>query len=644
MRESLGNGRLGQLGRVILALIFDIAIVLIAYTIALSLKFDGEVPSQSWRTLAWAGPLIGFAYILAYQAFGVYRTAWQYGSLRDALLLAVAVAAVTAGILVVNALLPKRDIPLTVNVISAAFILLGHGMVRMLPRLWRPNGGAVEFDKPRQRVLIVGAGDTGQLLAWELGHNRSQPYQAVAFVDDDPGLRGKRVHGITVAGGRADIPHVIEKHRVDLVAIALPPEHATSLQEVLSLIEPAKVPVRLVPGLADVMEGRAQRGEMREITMEDLLAREPLDVKEDACRAIIAGRVVLITGAAGSIGAELTRRVFDYGPSALHLLDMNETGLHELRVEINQKAAGQTPIKPWLCNISDRQKLDAIFEASRPQVVFHLGAYKHIGMMEENPDQAFETNVLGTLNVFEAAQAVQAEEVVFLSSHTAVHPTSIYGASKRIGELLTTSMPRGRTKFCSVRLTNVIDTRGTVLAAFTRQIQAGGPVRVTDPEVARYFLTISEVAGLVIQAAAQAKGGDIFLLDTGDEIRIVELAERMIRSRGLEPGKDIEIIYTGLRPGEKLSEALTGEHEALQATSHPWVLEAVSSLSFAGAELRAGIRELEVDLRKRPGNLPARLHALARFDQAEAEEQGTGNREQGARVSETGSEEHSERL
>src|SRR5690606_25143542 len=195
-------------------------------------------------------------------------------------------------------------------------------------------------------------------------------------------------------------------------------------------------------------------------------------------------------------------------------------------------------------NIADRRALQDIFEASRPQVVFHLAAYKHIRMMEENPEQAFETNVLGTLNVFEAAQSVQAEKVVFLSSHTAVHPASVYGASKRVGELLTTSMPPGRTRFCSVRLTNVIDARGTVLGLFTRQISGGGPVSVTDPQVARYFLTINEVAGLVIQAAALAKGGDIFLLDTGDEVRIAELAERLIRSRGIEPGKDLAIVYT----------------------------------------------------------------------------------------------------
>jgi FlaA1/EpsC-like NDP-sugar epimerase len=601
-------------GRFGLSLLLDVGIVIGAYALALELKFDGDVPGESWRTLVWAGPLIAFAYLLTYQALGVYGTAWQYGSLRDAALLATGVALVTAGVLVVNALLPHRPLPLTVNVISAAFLLLGHGMVRMLPRLWSTASGGYEGEQPRQRVLIVGAGDTGQLLAWELQHNRSQPYRAVCFVDDDPGLRNKRVHSIPVAGGRYDIPDVIKKYDVDLVALALPPERAPGLQEVLALIEPAKIPVRLVPGLNDVMEGRAQRGEMREITVEDLLAREPMDVDEQASRSTIAGRVVLITGAAGSIGAELTRRVMALQPAALHLIDSNETGLHELRVEMVQQSDGDISVRPWLVNISDRKALDDIFEASRPQVVFHLAAYKHIRMMEENPDQAFETNILGTLNVFEAAQAVQAEEVVFLSSHTAVNPASVYGASKRIGELLVMTMPRGRTRFCAVRLTNVIDARGTVLALFARQIQGGGPVSVTDPEVARYFLTINEVAGLVIQAAALARGGDIFLLDTGDEVRIAELAERLIRSRGMEPGKDIEIVYTGLRPGEKVSEALTGEHETLEPTEHARVLRAVSSLSLAGAELRAAIRELEVDRRRRAGNLPARIHALARLD------------------------------
>jgi FlaA1/EpsC-like NDP-sugar epimerase len=267
--------------------------------------------------------------------------------------------------------------------------------------------------------------------------------------------------------------------------------------------------------------------------------------------------------------------------------------------------------------------MEDAFEESRPQVVFHLAARKIVTMLEEHPEQAFETNVVGTLNVFEAAQSVAAEHVLFLSSHTAVNPVSMYGASKRVGELLVSAMPRSRTRFSAVRLTNVIDTKGAVLTLFTRQIQHGGPISVTDPEVARYFLTVAEVAGLVIQAAALAQGGEVFLLDVGEEVRIGELAERLIRSSGMEPGRDIEINYIGLRPGEKLREDLVGGHERLEATSHPKVLTSISTLSFSGAELRAGIRELEVDRRRRSGNLPARLHALARFDSAESAAEST---------------------
>jgi FlaA1/EpsC-like NDP-sugar epimerase len=614
------TGWLARAGRVFVSLLLDLAIVIGSYALALYLKFDGHVPSESWNQLVWAGPLIAFAYILAYQSFGVYRTAWQYGSIRDAVLLALAVAVVTAGILSVNLLLPKRPIPLTVNVISAAFILLFHGMARLLPRLWS-TAGVVLPDLPQQRVLIVGAGATGQMLAAELLRNRAQPYRPVGFVDQDQGLRGKRIHGLPVLGGWLDIPEAIEKQHVDLVAIALAPDATAPLQDILALVELSKVPVRLVPGLADIMEGRAARGEMRELTMEDLLDREPIDISRDALRQAIEGRVVLITGAAGSIGTELSRMVALLKPAALHLLDTNETGLHELRLELLQRAQPTDTLKLHLCSITDGQLVSDIFEASQPQVVFHLAAYKMVPMMEDHPGQAFETNVLGTLNVFEAAQAVQAERVVFLSSHVAVNPVSVYGASKRVGELLATSMS-GRTRFCAVRLTNVIDARGAVLGVFMRQIQRGAPITVTDPGVARYFLTIKEVVGAVIQAAAMTRGGEVFLLDVGDEVRIGELAERL--SRSLEPDKDPEIVYTSLRPGEKLRENLIGEHERLAPTSHPKMQMAVSALRFSGAELRAGIRELEVDRRRRSGNLPARLHALARFDRAAEREAGEG--------------------
>ncbi len=256
-----------------------------------------------------------------------------------------------------------------------------------------------------------------------------------------------------------------------------------------------------------------------------------------------------------------------------------------------------------------------MFQSAHPQVVFHLAAYKIVPMMQEHPEQAFETNVLGTLNVFEAAQEVEAEQVVFLSSHTSVNPTSVYGASKRIGELLVASSA-GKTRFCAVRLVNVIDARGAVLGRFTSQIQQGLPLFVTDPEMARYFLTINEVASLTIQAAALSAGREIFLVDVGHEVKIGDLAERVIRLHGKEPGADT-LRVTGARPGDRLRENLIGEFESLEPTSHPKVMRTISSLRFSGAELKAGIRELEMDLPRRRVNLPAKLHALARIDREE---------------------------
>jgi FlaA1/EpsC-like NDP-sugar epimerase len=599
-------------------LTIDIGIVIGSYAFALWLRFSPqEVPAESWRQLAWAGPLIGIAYILAYQMLGVYRTAWQYGSVRDALMLAVAVAAVTAGVFAVNVLLPKRPIPLSVNVISAAFIFLVHAMVRMLPRLW--TGGWLappDVGGPPQRVMVVGAGDTGQYLVADLLRKPNQPYRPVCFIDDDPSLQGKRIHRVPVVGSRNDIAEAAEKYAVDLVALAPTPGRDAPLQEILAAVEGLKVPVRIVQGPSEVIQGRGRAGEMREVTMDDVLARQPVSVTEEQCRRVIEGRAVLITGAAGSIGAELARRVAALNPAALHLLDINETALYELRNELRSASSKPELTKSWLYSMNDRARLEAVFEAARPQVVFHLAAYKIVPMMEDHPDQAFETDVIGTLNVFDAARQVGAEEVVFLSSHTAVNPASVYGATKRIGELLVASQP-GPTRFSALRLTNVIDAKGAVLGRFTQQIQQGLPISVTHPDMARFFLTISEVAGLAIEAAALSRGGDIFLVDAGEEVRITDLAERLIRLQGMEPGEDVPIEFIGLRPGDRLRENLIADFEQLQATRHPNVRRVVSTLRFSGAELRAGIRELELDLPRRPVNLPAKLHALARIDREE---------------------------
>jgi FlaA1/EpsC-like NDP-sugar epimerase len=315
-------------------ILFDIGMVCVAYAFALWLRFDGDVPNVSWNYLLWAGPLIGIAYVVAYSIVGVYRTAWQYAGARDAVFMVAAVGVVTAGVLGVNALLPTRPLPLTVNVISAAFVLLLHVIGRKTPGLLSQAIVSTGPTAAQKRVMIVGAGDTGQQLAWELQHNTSLPYRAVCFVDEDTSLKGKNIQRLPVVGGRFEIPTAIEKYDIELVAIALATSGTSELGEIFAMCEASGVPVRVVPSMADVVAGKAQRGELRELTMEDLLARAPLDIDEDACRAAIFGKVVLITGASGSIGAELTRRIASFAPAALHLVDASETGLYELRGDV----------------------------------------------------------------------------------------------------------------------------------------------------------------------------------------------------------------------------------------------------------------------------------------------------------------------
>jgi FlaA1/EpsC-like NDP-sugar epimerase len=613
-------GLTGQILRRLPAIGTDAVIVLASYALALALRFDGNVPGESWAWYAWAVPLIALAYIFANTVFGVYRTAWQYGGTLEAVYLGLAVSIVSVAALGVNRMLENRPIPLSVNLISGAFIFLFMGLVKLSPRLL--VGGGLPFvgwtGEGAQRVLIVGAGNTGQLLAREMRQNREWNYRPVCFVDDDPRKKGMRVHGVPVMGARQEIPALVEKMGVDLVALAIPSARATTIEEILAFCDSAQVPVRIVPGVPEMVSGRPRVSELREVTTDDLVARDPVEVDLEACRQALQGRSVLITGAAGSIGAELARRVLDFEPSAIHLFDASEGGLHELRLRLMQLTQ-ECQVKPWLGSIADHAKVSQVFAAARPQVVFHCAAYKHVPLMQEHPDQAFKVNVLGTLHIFQASQRWGAEKVVFLSSHTAVNPSSVMGASKRVGELMVRAMGRGgRTALAAIRLTNVIDTRGGVASIFALQIQKGGPLSVTHPEVARYFLTLHEVTTLIIQVAAQAQGGEVFVLDVGDEIRIVDLAERMIRSQGMEPGRDVEIVYTGLRPGEKLREDLAGPEEELLPTAHSKVFEVRGSGAPPLADLLAEIDTLEAQLPESTEEMAARMHALARLDQTRA--------------------------
>jgi FlaA1/EpsC-like NDP-sugar epimerase len=629
--KMLPSNQLKLIVRSLPALAIDFIIVMVSYAAALLLRFDAHVPRESWHWLLWAVPIIAVAYLLSNMVFGVYRTAWQYGSIMDAVYLGVSVTLVTLVVFGVNAMLGHRPIPLGANLIAGAIILLAMGLVKLAPRLLTGNATPLRgwSGKPAQQVLIVGAGSTGQLLANELLMNRQWQYRPLGFVDDDERKLHTRIHSVPVLGNRYDIPSLVEKHGVDVVALAIPSASGVNIHELLSICESSHVPVRIVPGMNDIVSGKAKAGEMREVTIEDIIDREPVLIDKQGCLELIAGKSVLITGAAGSIGAELARQVLAFGPASLHLLDANEGGLHELRVELSQRSE-DCLIKPWMGSIGDRNKVFQAFEGARPNVVFHSAAYKHVPLLEENPDQGFLVNVLGTLNILEAANQVGTQKVVYLSSHAAMNPSSVMGATKRIGELLVRSLGKPGTTFAAVRLANVIDSRGGVVSTFWRQIQKGGPISVTHPDVARYFLTVHEVAELIIQVALVAEPGGIYVLDVGEEIKIADLAERMIRAKGLEPGREVEIVFTGLRPGEKLRDDLLGEGEELSATAHAKVFRAKGPSPCAPGDLLRSIEEMDANLGKTPEAVSAQLHQLARLDLEQKKRETAGQAPAGA--------------
>jgi FlaA1/EpsC-like NDP-sugar epimerase len=568
---SPGRPALLRAGRILLAVLLDALVILGCYLAALLLRFDGSVPIESRNAFDMVAPLVIVCYLISNYVFGIYRAAWQYGGLADVVSLAQSTGVATLVLFLLNWLQHQRDVPLTVVVIGGFLIFLISGLFKLSPRLlarrwWGESPG------PSKRLLIVGAGNTGEFVAREFLQHRAWGYRPVCFLDDDPGKRRVRIHRLPVAGGTEEIARVVTEYEIDLVALAIPSAAGATVRALVTACQRIDVPVRVVPGLPEVVHDRMSVGHLRELTVEDLLGRDPVDVDFSLCRASLQDRSILITGAAGSIGSELARQVVGFGPSSLHLLDNNESGLHDLQVQLSAEEP-DCAIRIWIADVSDPARVRRVFESAAPQVVFHAAAYKHVHLMEEFPEEAFRVNAVGTHNVCQAADLYRAERLVFISTDKAVNPSSVMGATKRIGELLILAMARrSRTIFCAVRFGNVIGSRGSAIPTFWSQIARGGPVTVTHPEMMRYFLTIPEAVSLVIQAAAFAESGQIYMLDMGEEIRILDLAEKMIRMRGLIPREEIEIVFTGLRPGEKLREELAGLGEHVSTTRHPKVM------------------------------------------------------------------------
>jgi len=462
--------------------------------------------------------------------------------------------------------------PRSVFIIDWALVILLTGGLRFALRALKETTPL--FKPAGKRLLIVGAGDAGDMLLREIKKNKSLEYNPVGFVDDDPNKAGVKIHGVPVLGRAQDIPKLISSRGVEEIIIAIPSATGSQMRRIFGYCRESKAKFMTIPPLKEIIGGEVHFNQVREVRMEDLLGREPVNLDMELIRQYLGGKTVLITGAGGSIGSELCRQVASFHPAKVIPLDRAENSLFYIQLELRERFP-DLDLHPLICDINNEEKLQAIMDEFRPQVIFHSAAYKHVPLMEDHPEEAVLNNIIGTKRIVQASHQAGAEKFVMISTDKAVRPSSVMGASKRVAELWVQGFSRlSKTQFVTVRFGNVLGSQGSVVPIFRHQIAQGGPLTITHPEVTRYFMTLSEAAQLVMQAGALGQGGDILLLDMGEPIRIVDLARDMVSLSGLDPDRDIEFSFCGLRKGEKLHEELFVEGEGVQPTSHAKILVA----------------------------------------------------------------------
>ncbi len=559
-----GNKRV----RMLVFMAADICTVCLASFLGLFIRFDmnlERIPMEYVEPVLSYLPFYLAATLIVFFLFRMYSTMWSVAGVREAGHIIGACGLVSL-IQIAGMLMLEMKVPRSYYVLSFFALCACEGLIRLSYRIFTSIRLPGSIKASDRRVLIAGAGTSGAVILKEMLTSQYAQGHVVCFVDDDKNKVGKILNGVPIAGKREDIPGLVEKYKVDEIYIAMPSAPAKDRKEIIEICRETGCRVKILPGIYQLLNGEVSVGKLREVEIEDLLGREPVRVNIDEILDYVHGKVVLVTGGGGSIGSELCRQIAGHQPKTLIVFDVYENNAYDLQQELKDKFP-KLHLVVLIGSVRNTHRIESVFEKYRPEIVYHAAAHKHVPLMEDSPNEAIKNNVFGTYKTAKAADKYGAKRFVLISTDKAVNPTNIMGASKRMCEMVIQMMnAKSKTDFVAVRFGNVLGSNGSVIPLFKKQIEQGGPVTVTHPDIIRYFMTIPEAVSLVLQAGAYAKGGEIFILDMGEPVKILDLAKNLIRLSGYKPGEDIAITFTGLRPGEKLYEELLMDEEGMQDT------------------------------------------------------------------------------
>lgn len=557
--------------RILSLMCIDAFIVVISLYGALYIRFDWDVPPNYLQSLNKYVVFFTLISLVSFMLFGLYKRVWQYASIGELITIMLAVTVgktlnITFAFFAVG-VENTPFLPRSVLLLSWFMTIFFIGGTRLIWRLYRERkfGGAIKGGKP---VVIYGAGDAGVMVAREMKNHFSTQVNVVGFIDDDHAKRGLKLFGLPILGDRDDLVNIVDKYGIERIILAIPSAEGKQIKEVVDVCKETTAELQILPGMFDLIDGTISVNNIREVQIEDLLGRESVKIDLEGITEYTHNKTVLVTGAGGSIGSELCRQIARFDPKLILLLDIYENTIYDLERELKENFPGIN-IYPLIKDVREKESMENVFKEFKPEVVFHAAAHKHVPLMEHNPEEAIKNNIRGTYNVAQAADKMGVKKFVLISTDKAVSPTSVMGATKRVAEMVIQHMDKvSETSFVAVRFGNVLGSIGSVVPLFKKQIAKGGPVTVTHPDMVRFFMTIPEAVQLVIQAGSMARGGEVFILDMGEPVKIIDLAKSLIKLSGFEPDIDIDIEITGVRPGEKLYEELLIDNDCCDATTH----------------------------------------------------------------------------